>query len=209
MEQNSTDSSDGDGWTQGDGAGPVVPYDGPLFCVFKGVGDALAGSVMGSVFGLGTGIYKKAGFKGAFLEAGNSARTFALLSGVHSLVSCSLKRIRGKEDAINAGIAGCATGLALSTPGSPQALLQSCASFGIFSFLYEALIQTRPRPAVAATLKNPPLSRTSYQTAATSLPVLPPFCLPPPLLAIQGSVQRLAADIQVRCNSGRRDSGSF
>lgn len=53
MEQGPSDSSDGDGWTPGNDAGPVVPYDGPLFCVFKGVGDALAGSVMGSVFGLG------------------------------------------------------------------------------------------------------------------------------------------------------------
>lgn len=208
MEQGPSDSSDGDGWTPGNDAGPVVPYDGPLFCVFKGVGDALAGSVMGSVFGLGTGIYKKAGFKGALLEAGNSARTFAVLSGVHSLVTCSLKRIRGKEDAINAGIAGCATGLVLSTPGTPQALLQSCASFGLFSFLYEFLIQTRPRPAVAATLKTATTRRPMTQSSA-SFPVLPPFCLPPPLLGIPDCLQRLAGDLQTRCDAGKRKSGPF
>ncbi|KAK4349778.1 hypothetical protein RND71_029091 [Anisodus tanguticus] len=37
------------------------------------------------------------------------------------------------------GVAGCCTGLALSFPGTPQALLQSCITFGAFSFIIEGI----------------------------------------------------------------------
>ncbi|KAJ7545021.1 hypothetical protein O6H91_09G103400 [Diphasiastrum complanatum] len=128
--------------------GPEGSVQGPLVCVFKGVGDAVAGGAMGSVFGFGSGVFKRQGFKVALAEGGKSAKTFALLSGVHSLVSCFLRQIRGKHDAINAGIAGCATGLVLSAPGNPQALLQGCLSFGVFSFVLERF--SHPQAALAA-----------------------------------------------------------
>jgi hypothetical protein len=122
LDSDSNLNTDGDEATDNDSSKALVTIPAPAVCLFRFAGDAAGGAVMGSIFGYGSGLFKKKGFKGSFADAGQSAKTFAVLSGVHSLVVCLLKQIRGKDDAINVGVAGCCTGLALSFPGNPNPL---------------------------------------------------------------------------------------
>ncbi|WVZ02931.1 hypothetical protein V8G54_023737, partial [Vigna mungo] len=116
------------------------------------------------------GLFKKKGFKGSFVEAGHLQ---LVLSGVHSLVMCILKRLRGKDD----GVAGCCTGLALI---APQALFQSCLTFGAFSFIIEGLNKQQTALAVPMSSKKRSVQYNTRPPLALSLQLPLPEELPYP-----------------------------
>ncbi|MQM03311.1 hypothetical protein Taro_036090 [Colocasia esculenta] len=165
-------------------SGNVQILSGPqstAICVGRAFGEAIAGGFLGSVFGYGMGLaVHKHGFKGSLADAGSSAKTFAILSGVHSLAVCFFKMLRGKDDEINAGLAGCVTGLALSCPGAPQAMLQSCVTFGAFSWIAE---KVNKQPAALA-LGLPLAAQTAIVSSSET--VLPPFTLALPRHMVDG-----------------------
>ncbi|KAE8684246.1 Mitochondrial import inner membrane translocase subunit TIM22-2 [Hibiscus syriacus] len=74
-----------------------------------------------------------------------------------------------KELVINAGVAGCCTGLALSFPGAPQALLRSWLTFRAFSFIMEGL--NKQQPALARSFPARNESRKRPLALPLSLPL--------------------------------------
>ncbi|CAL8464408.1 g3943 [Coccomyxa elongata] len=111
-----------------------------LPCILNGAMAGFSGGALGYVFGFGGKLIRHRGkgrFKACKMEGWNSAKSFAIFGGVYAFASCIAQRLRQKQDAINGGIAGCATGLALGWSGGPAAALQNAVMLGLFSYVVD------------------------------------------------------------------------
>ncbi|GER47734.1 mitochondrial import inner membrane translocase [Striga asiatica] len=147
------------------GSGTAKPPSPSAICLISFAGDSAGGAVMGSIFGFGAGLISRKGFKGSLREAGSSAKAWDIHNYTYTHILIYLSSL-----AINAGVAGCCTGLALSFPGAPQNLLQSCLMYGAFSFIVEGLNNQQ------AALASPFAMSVNKQ----HYDVLPPLSLPLP-----------------------------
>lgn len=122
-------------------------------CTVKGLTSGLSGGALGYCFGFGGQLIKHKGkgrWKACTAEGWSSAKTFAIMGGLYSAVSCFMQRLRQKDDAFNGGASGFATGLVLSWGGTPRAMLQSALGFGLFSFVIDYMGNQAAPPAAAA-----------------------------------------------------------
>ncbi|ORY94727.1 Tim17/Tim22/Tim23/Pmp24 family-domain-containing protein [Syncephalastrum racemosum] len=78
------------------------------------------------------------GAKGVFTRTGSTIGLFAAVGGIFTATECASKSIRGEDDAINAGIAGCAAGFVAGVKtGSIAKMCAACAGVGATMFAYE------------------------------------------------------------------------
>jgi len=67
----------------------------------------------------------------------HSAKQFAMIGGLYTLVECSIEKTRGTHDLTNALAAGCATGAIIAGKQGPAAIALGCTGFMAFSYVME------------------------------------------------------------------------
>ncbi|KAI7871084.1 hypothetical protein BDF14DRAFT_1719862 [Spinellus fusiger] len=108
---------------------------------------AEAGKVAGISAGLGLFVsaiqntlqVHSEGAKGVFTRTGGTITMFAAMGGIFSLGESVAQAARGEDDAINAGIGGCAAGLVAGLRTKSIAkMCAACAGIGATMYAYEA-----------------------------------------------------------------------
>mmetsp|Transcript_35501 Transcript_35501/g.78761 ORF Transcript_35501/g.78761 Transcript_35501/m.78761 type:complete len:204 (+) Transcript_35501:57-668(+) len=136
-------------------------------CSVKALSAAVSAGVLGWVFGFLPSILRNRSFglwKTWLQDAGTSGKSFAIVSGSYTFIQCICQRIRQKDDGINRGFAGCATGLAMGWSGGPASAAQSCVGLGLLSYFVDFGGAASEPPAHAASLSSPKLlSQPQYR----------------------------------------------
>jgi len=79
----------------------------------------------------------RASYKGFVPDVLRSAKNFAKLGMMYSLVECFIERARAVNDTKNAVYAGCITGAALARHGGAVGMVGGCSMFAAFSAAIE------------------------------------------------------------------------
>ncbi|WZN62824.1 subunit TIM22 of chloroplast inner membrane translocase [Chloropicon roscoffensis] len=131
----------GTGAVDRDRASEANTATGQELCLLNGVAASLGSGFLGWVIGFGSGIIRLkvegSRFRTSIQKANSSSKTFGLMGGMYTFMACAARKIRGKDDAVNLAIAGCASGIALGWEGGPVSALQSCAGMGAFSWFFD------------------------------------------------------------------------
>ncbi|KAL0084131.1 hypothetical protein J3Q64DRAFT_1809179 [Phycomyces blakesleeanus] len=78
------------------------------------------------------------GAKGVFTRTGSTVAIFAAMGGIFSLGESVAHSVRGEDDALNAGIGGCAAGMvSVLRTKSIAKMCAACAGVGATMYAYE------------------------------------------------------------------------
>ncbi|OMO83656.1 hypothetical protein CCACVL1_11288 [Corchorus capsularis] len=123
-------------------------------CLYEFVENSVYGALAGYTLGYAKGLIHGEGFIGSLVAAGSDGKKFAVWHGIESSVRRYLKRMRGTDDVITHGIAGCCAGLALSSLDAPQELLYSCLGYGAVNIIVKALLNQQVALAHSFSTRN-------------------------------------------------------
>jgi len=79
----------------------------------------------------------RASYRGFLPDVLQSAKNFAKLGMIYSLIECFIERARAVNDTKNAVYAGCITGAALARRAGPIGMVGGCTMFAAFSAAIE------------------------------------------------------------------------
>ena len=72
-------------------------------------------------------------------RAWGSAKSFAVIGGVYSLVECPIETFRARKDMKNAVVTGAITGAAVAVRAGPKGMALSAAGFAVFGVIMETV----------------------------------------------------------------------
>lgn len=125
-------------------------------CLSVALHSGMRGAVVGGVFGgaMGLSTATQSGFRGSAVltragqNAARNAVAFSSWTATYGLTKCALARVRGRDDVINAAVAGFLTGgvLTLATTGRQwryhqQTILSNAAGSAMVAVMFQALNQ--------------------------------------------------------------------
>uniref|UniRef100_A0A0G4GZ21 Mitochondrial import inner membrane translocase subunit TIM22 n=1 Tax=Chromera velia CCMP2878 TaxID=1169474 RepID=A0A0G4GZ21_9ALVE len=117
-------------------------------CVTRGIVGGVGGYVLGLLFGgfffgmkpieqdishLPWREQIRQSYKGFIPEVVSSAKGFAKIGAIYSIVDCFVERERATKDTMQSVYSGCVTGAALAWNGGPGAMVGGCVFFATFS----------------------------------------------------------------------------
>jgi len=125
-----------------------------LYCI--GVGKIIVGGIMGSVLGIGLGLFTtmmsgdqspiqivngrevpqaplreqvRAGFKSLFSKTKGWSKQFGILTALFGGVECVIEKYRAKHDVWNPVLSGCVVGATLSAKAGPSVRDYHCCCY--------------------------------------------------------------------------------
>ncbi|KAJ8903949.1 hypothetical protein NDN08_000480 [Rhodosorus marinus] len=108
----------------------------------------LNGAVIGGIFGFVSGAWSERTLQAAWANAKQNGGTWGSLGAAYSGLQTLARVAREKSDKYNSVIGACGSGALFSAPQGPQAAIRGCASFAMFSYLFETVVGHQPQERI-------------------------------------------------------------